>query len=133
MKKKLFILLLLVLSIVSGSSVVYAQSGDLPPVESPQAFLSWLALGSAPLIGVLTSLLERKSKWFQDLSSKGKWWVSFGLGAGIPATAGLLLLYVPVSFWEAITPVFYIVGMAIFGYLGKEIAYLLLVKPNEVK
>ncbi|MBN2003937.1 MAG: hypothetical protein JXA21_11335 [Anaerolineae bacterium] len=97
---------------------------------TPQEFLGWLALGGAPLIGALTALLQRKSRWFQNLSSDGKWWVSFGLGAGLPALAGLLLLYVPSAFWEAITPIWMIVLTAILGYLGKESVYLLLVKPN---
>lgn len=102
--------------------------GDKTP--TPQEFLGWLALGGAPLIGALTALLERKSHWFQNLSSEGKWWMSFGLGAGLPALAGLLLLYVPAAFWDAITPIWMIVLTAILGYLGKESVYLLLVKPN---
>lgn len=116
---------------VASAQGVLPQGGDLPPVDSPQAFLGWLALGGAPLIGALTSLLQRKAKWFQDLSSDGKWWVSFGLGAGLPALAGLLLLYIPASFWEAITPAFYVIGSAIIGYIGKEIVYLRYVRPNE--
>jgi len=100
-------------------------------VPTPQEFLGWLALGGAPLIGALTTFLERKAKWFQTLTSEGKWWASFGLGAGLPALAGLLLLYVPGEVWTAITPVWTILGTAVLGYLGKEVAYLVLVKPGK--
>lgn len=100
-------------------------------VPTPQEFLGWLALGAAPLIGALTSLLQRKSPWFQGLSTAGKWWVSFGLGAGLPALAGLLLLYVPEAFWVTITPVWTILGTALLGWLGKEMTFLLAVKPNQ--
>jgi len=127
-----FVIIVLILSFVVGQ-VVRAQSGDLPPVDSPQSFLGWLSLGGAFLVGALTSLLERKAKWFQNLSSDGKWWVSFGLGAGLPALAGLLLLYVPVSFWEAITPAFYVIGSAIIGYIAKDLIYLRYIKPNKAK
>lgn len=100
-------------------------------VPTPQEFLGWLALGGAPLIGALTAFLARKSAWFQNLSSEGKGWVSFGLGAGLPALAGLLLLYIPNTVWTAITPVWLAVGTAILGYLGKELTYLLVVKPTQ--
>lgn len=127
-------LIIFLAALVGTATAAYSaplNDDTLPPVESPQAFLGWLALGGAPLIGALTSLLQRKAKWFQNLSTNGKWWVSFGLGAGLPALAGLLLLYVPSTFWEAITPAFYVIGSALIGYIGKEIVYLLAVRPNE--
>lgn len=104
---------------------------EQPAVPTPTEFLGWLAISGATLVGILTALLERKSAWFQGLSGDGKGWVSFGLGAGIPALAGLLLLYVPENFWQAITPVWTILGAALLGYLGKELAYLTLVRPNK--
>jgi hypothetical protein len=100
-------------------------------VPTPQEFLGWLALGGAPLIGAITSLLQRKSTWFQNLSSEQRWWVSFGLGAGLPALAGLLLLYMPTDVWTAIQPLWMVLGTALMGYLGKELTYLLLVKPAQ--
>lgn len=141
------VLLVVVALLVMGGTVAAQSPGESPlptptasptpaPVPwedrtpTPQEFLGWLALGGAPLIGALTALLERKARWFQNMSSDRKWWVSFGLGAGLPALAGLLLLYVPSAFWDSITPVWTILLTAILGYLGKESIYLLLVKPN---
>lgn len=114
--------------------IILPQSGvltDTPPLDSPEEFLGWLALGGAPLIGVLIAFLARKSAWFQNLSSVRKWWFSFGLGTGIPVLAGLLLMYVPKSFWDAIRPLWVLVVMAVMGYLGKEAAYLTWIKPQK--
>lgn len=144
-KFQVVLLVVVALLLALGAPVAAQSPGDSPlptptaspaPVPwedhtpTPQEFLGWLALGGAPLIGALTALLERKARWFQNLGSEGRGWVSFGLGAGLPALTGLLLLYVPASFWDAITPVWMIVLTAILGYLGKESVYLLLVKPN---
>jgi len=145
---KLKVVLLLVFLLALAAPVAAQGPGDSPVptptappdttplpwgdgVPTPQEFLGWLALGGAPLIGALTTLLQRKARWFQKLNSDGKLWVSFGLGAGLPALAGLLLLYVPAAVWAAITPVWTILGTAVLGYLGKEVAYLVLVKPNK--
>lgn len=115
----------------TGTPHVTALQDDGPPLDSPESFLQWVALGGAPLIGALIALLARKSKWFQLLPSEQKRWVSFGLGAGIPAISSLLLFYVPSAIWEALRPVWTIVVAAVLGYLGKEGVYLAWIKPQE--
>ena len=142
MKNKLRIWMLvltieaLVLAFCMACGVAAQEGGELPQpnVQTPEAFLRWLVLAAPTLIGMLFSLLERKWVAFQGLTSTAKWWLNFGLSTVIPVAAGLLLMYVDVEFWRAIQPVFTLVMTAILaslGYVGNQVVYLLLVRPNE--
>jgi len=137
--KKIFVVLAVALLLLASASLVLAQ--DSPPaegpsipdaaLESPEAFLHWLSVGAAPVLGSLVALLVRKSAWFQALTRRRKILVAFGLGAGLPAAAGFLLLYVPAEFWLALRPAWAIIVPAVLGWMGMEATYLGGIKGRE--
>jgi hypothetical protein len=82
--------------------------------------LQWIAAG---LHGPVVSLFLERSRWFQGLDWRRKWYVVLGLNVGLSLLAVALLAYVPGRVWEALAPFWVAAGLTIVNILGGQIMH----------
>ena len=92
-----------------------------PPVPSLVEFLKLLASGI--IVGPAIAFLFERFKWFQNLSSDGRFWVVLALSVGLPMIGTVLLQFVPADVWAQLEPYWAALATGVMIWVGSQLAH----------
>jgi hypothetical protein len=118
------VVLTLLLTFLFGFGIAFAQGADPPaptPVPSLVEFLKLLASGV--IVGPAIAFLFERFKWFQNLSSDGRFWVVFALSIGLPMLGTVLLQFVPANVWATLEPFWAALATGVMIWVGSQLAH----------
>ena len=123
-----FLVIPVVLIIVAVLSAGIAMAQGTEPPAPPQlptlvGFLQMLASGV--IVGPAIAFLFERFKWFQNLSSDGRFWVVLALSLGLPMLGTVLLQFVPADVWVKLEPFWATLATGVMIWVGSQIAHRL--------
>jgi hypothetical protein len=94
----------------------------LPPPPPLTDILAKLATGIGT--GAILAFLFENFEWFQNLSTKTKWWVVLITTLTIPMIARALLDFVPLEIWLIIEPYWQSLARGFLTWMGTQITHI---------
>jgi len=75
-------------------------------------------------VGAVIAFLFEQFEFFQNLASKTKWWVIFGMSVGLPLVAEIALQFVPPDMWVLLEPYWRALAAGFLTWVGSQVAHL---------
>ncbi len=82
-------------------------------------------LANATAVGPVIAFLFERLPWFQNISSKARFWVIFGISLGLPLAAQLLLQFVPPEVWAVLEPYWRALAAGFVLWSASQVAHRL--------
>jgi hypothetical protein len=114
---------LLMVAILSVG-IALAQGAEPPaPPQVPSLVEFLRLLASGVIVGPAIAFLFERFKWFQNLSSDGRFWVVFALSIGLPLLGATLLQFVPADVWTQLDPFWNALATGVLIWVGSQLAH----------